>query len=118
MPDLFLSISALWSRVSRPYSLARARGFAESGTNMIDNTQNVGTSWEAITMGDVGAGGYVYLENLDTTNFVQVRQGTDTTPFGRLEPFDVSIFRVDDGASLQAQANTAACEVLVVGWDP
>ena len=43
-----------------------------SGDQMISNVQIIGTSSEAITLGDVSTIGLVFLKNLDSTNFVTI----------------------------------------------
>jgi hypothetical protein len=50
----------------------------QSGTKRIANTQIIGTTSEAITFGDVTPA-YVYLKNLDATNFVYVGYQTPCT---------------------------------------
>jgi hypothetical protein len=44
------------------------------GNNLQGNVQAIGTSSEIITLTDVGSSGYVFLKNLDATNFVSIAQ--------------------------------------------
>jgi len=86
-----------------------------SGTNVLYHIQNVGTSEEAITLGDVTPGGQTYIENLDATNFFSLRQGTGTTNVLRWLAGEGSIFRFDSATTAPfAIADTAACDVLFV----
>ena len=86
-----------------------------AGSKVIVNVQNINTSEEAIQIGDAGAGGYMFLKNLDATNYVQIKPGTGDDPLIRLKPGDIALFRLDDSASAPyAQANTAACDLEVM----
>ena len=83
-----------------------------SGSQMLKHRQSVGTSEEAITLGDISAGGYVMAINRDSTNFVKIRSGTGATDLIRLKAGEVALFRLDTGATAPfAIADTAACEV-------
>ncbi|MCA8921993.1 MAG: hypothetical protein KDD82_09305 [Planctomycetes bacterium] len=82
-----------------------------TGGQALKNRQTVGTSEEALVVGDVASGGYMLAVNRDPTNFVQILGASGETPLVRLEPGDLCLFRVDDGATLYAIANTAPCDV-------
>jgi hypothetical protein len=43
-----------------------------AGAHWMHNAQEIGTSEEAILLGDIGAGGYVYIRNL-SANFISLR---------------------------------------------
>lgn len=86
-----------------------------TGTNAISHVQNIGTSQEAIVLGDVTPGGYCYIENLDATNYVSLRQATGAGNFIRLKASEHAFFRMDAAATAPfAIADTAACDVLFV----
>lgn len=77
-----------------------------------DTEQIVGTSEEALSVGDVATPGLVFLRNLDATNFVT--WGTVTTDLGfQLNPGEWSVVRLKSGESILLQADTAACKVQV-----
>jgi hypothetical protein len=81
------------------------------------NVQTIGTSYEAIVLGDVSAEGYVYIRNLDDTNFVQIGldAGAALTPVARLDAAGgVALFRLDAAATLFAESDTAACKIDVL----
>lgn len=42
-----------------------------SGSAFIRNCQTIGTTYEAITVGDLASAGWCYITNLDSTNFVE-----------------------------------------------
>lgn len=79
-------------------------------------TQAIGTTYEAIGTGDVTVEGFTYIRNLDDTNFVQVGLdgGASLTPLIRLDAGEFCVFRVDDAATLFAQADTAEVDIDVM----
>src|SRR3990167_10134688 len=83
-----------------------------AGAQYMDNVQAVGTSEEAILLGDVAAGGYWFVQNQDSTNFVELRSGTGATDFIKLLAGEWAIFRLSADASAPfAIADTSACNV-------
>ena len=78
--------------------------------------QNIGTSHEAISLGDVSTEGYVWMRNLDDTNFVQVGLdgGASLTPVIRMNAGESCVFRLDAAATLYAEADTAACDLDIL----
>lgn len=89
-----------------------------SGAQVMDNVQNIGTSEEAILLGDVAAGGYWFVQNLDATNFVELRSGTGATDFIKLLAGEWAIFRTSaDATAPYAIADTGACNVRFVRFD-
>lgn len=89
-----------------------------SGAQLMDNVQSVGTSEEAILLGDVAPGGYWFVQNLDSTNFVELRPGTGLTDFLRLNAGEWAIFRTSaDATAPFAIADTSACNVRFLRFD-
>ena len=89
-----------------------------SGNQFMDNVQAVGTSEEAILLGDVGTGGYWFVQNMDATNFVELRSGTGATDFIKLLAGEWAIFRTSaDAAAPFAIADTASCNVRFLRFD-
>lgn len=86
-----------------------------TGKNVLCHIQTIGTSEEAITLGDIAVGGMAYFKNLDATNFVSLRQGTGASDFARLKAGETARFRIDnDMTAPYAIADTASCDLLVV----
>ena len=85
-----------------------------SGDNYICNVQNIGTSEEALTLGDVSAGGFMFLQNLDATNYVEIRPAQGVADLIKMKAGEPALFRLTGDASPYAIANTAACDLLVV----
>lgn len=83
----------------------------------IHQVQNIGTTYEAIALGDVSTEGYCMFRNLDSTNFVQIGldAGAALTPVIRVDPGETAgPFQIDAAATLYAEADTAACNVEVM----
>jgi len=74
-------------------------GIDVAGTNFIHNRQIVGTSEEALLLGDAGTGGYLFAINRDTTNWIGIRQGTGTTSLIKLSPGEPCLFRIHDDST-------------------
>lgn len=80
------------------------------------SAQEIGTVEETIDFGDIGAGtiateGYLYIRNLDTSNFVNIgpQVGTGNGQIDiRLNAGDVFWCRVEPGSVWRAKADTAA----------
>ena len=82
-----------------------------TGDAWMDNTQTVGTSEEAILLGDVATGGYWFVQNMDATNFVELRSGTGATDFIKLKAGEWAIFRTSgDATAPYAIADTGSVQ--------
>ena len=77
----------------------------------------IGTSEESEAFSELTNVGWVILHNLDATNYVQ--WGFSTGVYGgRMEPGEkAGPFRMEPAATLYLLANTAACKVLVYGYE-
>lgn len=77
--------------------------------------QIIGTSEEVVAFGDVATEGYIYLKNLDGTNYVT--WGPEATGamvvMGKLKPGEFTWFRVAPTVIMRAQADTAAVKLDV-----
>ena len=89
-----------------------------TGNQIMDNVQSIGTSEEAILLGDVATGGYWFVQNMDGTNFVELRSGTGATDFIKLLAGEWAIFRTSaDASAPYAIADTASCNVRFLRFD-
>lgn len=85
-----------------------------SGDSFNRTIQEVGTSNEQITaVADVGTYGYLFLKNLDSTNYVEIADEDDTNYFCKLNAGEFALFRCADN-DLWAKANTAAIDLEVI----
>ena len=93
-------------------------------TNTVSTTTpSVGLSRVAITTADnqelvdEGTSGvfYFYFKNLDATNFV-ILQTTASVQYARVGPGEFVFFPINDGAGLEARADTNTCNVEYAYW--
>jgi hypothetical protein len=86
----------------------------QSTASLIRNTQNIGTSAEALALGGVTTPGFAVFQNLDDTNYVEI--GVDSGGFVavvKLKPGEQAILRLATTAP-QARANTAAVDLFYI----
>lgn len=85
------------------------------------HVQEIGLTEEALDFGDIGVGtinveGYLYLRNLDATNYItfgpQVGTGSMEV-VGKLKAGEIAFLRLDPGVVILAVADTAACKLDV-----
>lgn len=71
--------------------------------------QNVGTSAENLSVGEISSEGWAFFRNMDATNFVEI--GWDATGFQsafKLLAGDVAVVPLNPSRTWQAKADTAA----------
>lgn len=77
----------------------------------VAGTQIIGfAAHEAVTITDLTTLGWCYFRNRDATNFVQIGVDVGATfyPLVRIEPGEIALFRMSQGITPYAQADTAA----------
>ena len=81
-----------------------------SNTQFIRHKQLIGTSQEAIVLGDVTTPGWAMFVNRDTTNFITLLVASSGAVFAKLKPGEFALLRLGSGAQVPyALADTAAC---------
>ncbi len=84
-----------------------------TGDSFTHEIQSVGTTQEEIAQGaDLGTPGYLWIKNLDSTNYVEVGVTTGVYHI-KLQAGEFALFRVN-GTTIYGKANTAACLVEYV----
>lgn len=81
-----------------------------SGNNFLADNQNIGTSAEAVAMGDCAAGSqFVVVKNADATNYCTLYAdgASGAKPLGKLYPGQFACFLLSETVTLGAKANTA-----------
>lgn len=81
-----------------------------SGDNYVLDNQNIGTSAEAVTMGDCATGNhFVVLKNGDATNFVTLYGdgASGTKAIAKVYPGQFACFLLLNGVTIGAKADTA-----------
>jgi hypothetical protein len=110
-------------RVSRTQSSDSFKFEFNPGTVQVDQAAvgeggqvyTIGTSEEAISFVDITTEGWLTMQNLDATNYVDwgPEDGGAMIEMGRMEAGEPAAMRMFPGATLRLKANTAACQVLV-----
>ncbi len=85
--------------------------FTMTGSSYVQNTVSVGFSAEqALDMGAVTTPHWSFFQNLDDTNYIQLRRATGLAAFCRLYPGEFALFPLDNAATAPyVIADTAAC---------
>lgn len=81
-----------------------------SGSKTTKIRQTIGTSEEALDIGDIGTAGFIIGKNLDATNYVTIRPGTGETDLVKAGPGEPFLFRLAMSGPY-AIADTAACDL-------
>lgn len=93
-------------------------GIDVSGSRFIHHTQQIGTSEEAIDIGELASLGVAVFKNLDASNFIQLKTATSGTLMVKLLPGEMWPFRFGSGITAPfAIADTAACYMEYVIWE-
>jgi hypothetical protein len=89
--------------------------FDMAGADMTQATQNIGTTAETLSLGDItGAPRQLAIKNLDATNFVEIGGDSGLTVFKlKIRPLDCAVFEPSSG-TVYAKADTASCLVQFV----
>lgn len=91
--------------------------YDQSGVGQDDRKHSIGTTEESITFTDISTNGWVLMQNLDTTNYVQWGFASGVYG-GRMKAGELAgPFRMESGATLYLKANTAACRVRVIHYE-
>lgn len=111
--EITLTAKLLYAKGGTSVSLGvEGLAITVSGSRFIHHRQQIGTTEEALDLGDLATGGYFVGVNRDTTNFVEIRSGTGATDLVRLNAGEACAFRMSGDASAPfAIANTAAVEL-------
>lgn len=112
MDEITLSASLGMKKNGVSESMQRlAEQFDMSGTDYFRGTQTIGTSEEALDIGDIGTCGYMLIVNLDEDNYVSIRPGSGTANLVKLDANGgMALFKLAMNTP-HAIANTAACQV-------
>ena len=81
-----------------------------TGDALTHEVQEVGTSEEELAQGaDLGTPGYLFIKNLDATNYVEIGSTTGVYDI-KVKAGEVALYR-HNSSTIYAKANTAACKV-------
>lgn len=84
-----------------------------AGDDMVQSTQLIGLSSEALTFDEItGAPAVLLIENLDATNYVEIDSATTMDKFPqKIEAGGVVLLRPQTG-TIYARSNTAAVRIV------
>lgn len=111
------SISLTSSKGGASVTFSLSKTVDMTGDDMAGNSQLIGTSTEAIALGDIGTPKYLAIKNMDDTNFVQIGLDTPLTQiFAKIPAGEGILVLMDPGATYYAKADTAAvrCFIAIV----
>ena len=114
--ELTLSASLKFTKGDLKVSYARTGLRVNvNGTKTEDSVQEIGTSRELISLGEAGAGGYVFLQNLGTAagQTISISDADDTSYIIELLAGDIALFRLKD-AAIYAIATSVASNLRVL----
>jgi hypothetical protein len=81
-----------------------------TGDAFSHEVQAIGTSEEALAQGaDLGTPGYVFIKNMDATNYVEVGSTTGVYDI-KLKAGEIALYR-HNSATIYAKSNTNICNV-------
>lgn len=88
----------------------------QSGTNANDTTVSVGTSESDMPRGSVATVGWLFLQNLDATDYVTwgPKSGGVMIEFGRLNPGEFAALRLEPGVTVRWKASAGTCDVKML----
>jgi hypothetical protein len=96
-------------------SIQESANFSQTAIGKYGGVVSIGTSEEDLPVGDVGTNGWVYLKNLDSTNYVKYGsekcRGDGRAGPAQAERAGHVWFRVAPGVTIRAIADTAAVKV-------
>lgn len=93
-----------------------------AGKRYTKHVQTIGTSEEALDLGDITSVGAIIIQNMDETNYVEIKDGTGGTIIAYLKPDTTGdkkggvMMMSRAGSGFQAPwaiANTAACKIRI-----
>lgn len=90
-----------------------------AGNDLQGNVQNIGTSSEQIVLTDIGTAGFVFLKNIDATNFISisiVNPAVAGTSFAKLLPGEWCFVPTPQTA-IYAIADTGACDLQILYFE-
>lgn len=91
----------------------------QTGIGAWDNIVIVGTAEENLAPTDITTLGWMYLENLDSTNYVDygISDGGAIKALGKIKAGEIALLRLKTGVTVRAQANTAPVKLQVIIWE-
>lgn len=115
--SIVCSLSFTKNSMTEPVKVGGPFTVTVSGNVVSSGVVSVGTSAEAVPVGEVTSPGYLWVHNLDSTNYVKIRVSTGATVyFSRVLAGKQAVIPLDptDAAAPYWLANSSACLVHFV----
>lgn len=112
--ELTLNTSLALNKGGATPSVAGTRNaqYTVAGFRYVRGLQSVGTSEEALGIGELASLGYAWFKNLDGTNFVTIKTGTGGVNMVKIKAGETAVFRFGSGVTAPfAIADTAAVKL-------
>jgi hypothetical protein len=113
--EITISVRMAFSKSGAKASRTENINVDVTGDSFTHEIQSVGTTEEELAQGaDLGTPGYIFIKNLDSTNYVEVGVTTGVYTV-KLLAGEVACFRVN-GATIYAKANSSSVlvEYLII----
>lgn len=117
--EITASIALSCSKNSAAISVTASKTFDMTGDDMLAATQIIGTSTEALDLGDITVpAAYIYIRNLDPTNFITLSiDNANADIFAKIRPGHFAMFPPPQTGPIYATANTGDCSVQVAACE-
>ena len=108
--ELSITVSMLFNKAGSTVSRSESKSVTVTGDAFTHQVQEIGTSEETVAQGaDVGTPGYMFVKNLDSTNYIEIGVTTGVYTV-KLLAGEFALFRCA-GATIYAIAYTGACDL-------
>jgi hypothetical protein len=116
--EIYASLNFTARKNGAESSISSSFNLTMTGDDMIQNTQVIGTSSEAVDLGDItGAPGAIIIKNLDATNFIEIGGDSGLTVFKtKLLAGQFTMFQ-PSSATLYAKADTANVRIQIIATE-
>ena len=112
--ELVIGITISFSKGGATYRDGVTDSVTITGDTYTAGVQSVATSNTEIVQGaSLGTPGFVFIQNLDATNYVEFGTTNDAVYTVKCKAGEFAVFRCT-GATLYGKANTSACNVKYV----
>lgn len=113
--EAYYSVNIKAAKNGATVGQSTSKRLSMTGAEMLQATQNIGTTAETVSFGGItGAPQLLLVQNLDTTNYLELGGDSGLTVFKLKVPAGQIAIFTPTSATLYAKANTAAVNALFV----
>ena len=111
--ELSIAIKLNFSKGGAEVKRAESISVTVTGDAFTHDVQQIGTTEEAIAQGaELGTPGYIFIKNLDSTNYLEVGSTTGVYDI-KLQAGEICLYR-HNSATIYGKANTSAVNIEYV----